>query len=306
MDNKSMNGGITPTLYLTLNNESASPTKDRARSLLAPALLLLPIISTCVILAFYPTMIMTDQANNPTPFSLFLLFAFELVLFVSAFALTLYFLSTENLWPRRKNFLVITLALVAFVSVSGLLNQQQHNFLGFPFAWTMPAYVTHCGPNVNATYQYTITQCQSYPSGEQVNSFGVLLDVVYWLSLVEFVLWGSTYVTFTKRRTGRIMMSLTNWLWVIVASCYSASILTYLFSISYLSSQFTYQGFPISPWKYLGLPICTQNPGSWCYGIQTDLLLLDFFFWVGVYLLAIFVLDVVFSSRQGALGMHSI
>jgi hypothetical protein len=193
------------------------------------------------------------------------------------------------------------IALVVLVSPSGLLNQ--NNFLGFSFNWTMPSPATNCAPYVNATYQYTITQCASYPSGEQVNPFGIAVDVVYWLALIDLIIWGSTYCAITQRRRRRRMMtSLSNWLWVIVASCYFASILVYSYPVSYLTDS--YQGFPVSPWKYLALPVCTQYPGSWCYGIQSDLLLLDFFFWVGVPLLSAFAVGVIISRRQTSVSFR--
>jgi hypothetical protein len=254
----------------------------------APMLLLAPIIATCITIAIYPVIITTDVANNPTLFFLFLLFAFFFIYMGSAIILTPYFLLQRNVKNKSRILLALLISFVASFVVAGIANL--HSSLGFPYGWTAPVYSTHCGYGLNSTFPGSY-QCFTRQSGVAIDPIGIGLDVAVWISIVELILWGSLFLLPTRDKIGA-----SNWLWAIVGSSYSASILIGLFSIFFPISMPPPNGFPLSPWKYLSLSICTQYPGSWCYGLQSDVLLLDFAFWVGVSLLCIIVATVTLNK----------
>ena len=232
---------------------------------------------------------MTDTGNNPTIFWLFLIGSFFLVFMSSAIILTLHFTVSQNVRKSRL-FLSIFIALVFSTVAAGLTNLG--DYLGFPYDWTNPVYSNHCGYGLNSTSPGSY-QCFTTRSGITINLVGVGLDIALWLSIVELILWGSLFLT--------SHMASKNWVWILVASCYSGSILVTSFSI--FLSTYPPTGYPISPWKNLMLSICTSYPGSWCYGVQSDLLLIDFMFWVAVSLLSIILVGARFNKKYLTLKM---
>lgn len=249
--------------------------------LITPILLLIPIIATCVFIASHPTIIMYDTTNNPTAFSFFLIGSYFLIFVSSALLLTLYFSISKNVRKSRL-FPSILMALAFSVVASGLTDLG--GYLGFPYDWTRAVYSSHCGYGLNNTSPSSY-QCFTRQSGITINPSGVGLDIAIWLSIVELILWGSLF--FTSHIASK------NCMWILVASGYSGSILVSLFSI-FLNPP---TGYPISPWRNLMLSICTQYTGSWCYGLQSNVLLIDFVFWVALSFLSIILVGSVFNKK---------
>ncbi|HKW05070.1 MAG TPA: hypothetical protein VJN71_07220 [Nitrososphaerales archaeon] len=216
--------------------ETQTPVSKKKSEFIAPILLLAPIVVTCLAIALYPIIIWSDPANNLTASSLFLLFSFLIIYLVSAVSLTLYFFLSNKFKRSKKIILVILISSAVLVALTGSNSSSANP--GFPYSWAIPVYSTHCGNGLNSTYPGSY-QCYTRQSGNAPNSIGIGLDIVLWIAIVELIVFGSWLWR------ANLKLRLSGWLWVLVASCYSAAIMINIFSI--YSYSFPPVGYPISP-----------------------------------------------------------
>ena len=137
---------------------------------------------------------------------------------------------------------------------------------GIPAKQTFVVTQQSCTDVLNANNTY-VQRCSSVPTSTGYFYGSVVLDLVFWLSVVGLIVIGSFEVaTKSLERAARQL----------VCSLYASAILVWPFGYT--------SGFPIATSVYLPQICASYNLGLgyWCYGLSGTALVCDFLFWFGV------------------------